>query len=420
MRCQTKRSVRPRSKTYISVVGLVILATLMFGQTPFAQAASTWGLVLPLHLATTIVPGQITSINAISCSSVGNCSAGGTYSTKSGEQAFVVNERQGAWGNAAPIPSVSALDVGGSAALTSMSCGSVGDCSAVGTYLDSSYDQQTFVVNETDGTWSTAIELPGLAALGQVGSSTVSNIWCGAAGNCAVGFSMSASSGGSVVGVANEASGTWSSAMPLPGSASLFEGSGTNSYDISCSSAGNCGVSGTYDGASGSQGFVDNEIDGIWGMVAAVPGLSQLDILSKANFDSISCSAPGDCSAGGSYAASESASGSTYYPEAFIVSEMNGVWGNAIEVPGTAALNVGGDATVSSISCGSPGNCVAVGTANSGKQLHATFGKGLAVSFSSTESDGLWKKAIELFSGTTTALLSARLRETAKPQRQLG
>ena len=36
-------------------------------------------------------------------------------------------------------------------------------------------------------------------------------------------------------------------------------------------------------------------------------------------------------------------------------------WGAAREMPGTAALNQGGDAQVNSVSCGSPGNCSAGG-----------------------------------------------------------
>ena len=44
-----------------------------------------------------------------------------------------------------------------------------------------------------------------------------------------------------------------------------------------------------------------------------------------------------------------------------MASERNGRWGTAIEVPGTAALNAGGDAEVTSVSCASAGNCAAGG-----------------------------------------------------------
>ena len=45
-----------------------------------------------------------------------------------------------------------------------------------------------------------------------------------------------------------------------------------------------------------------------------------------------------------------------------MVSKANGTWGQAIEIPGLAALNVRGDAAVRSVSCGAAGNCAAGGT----------------------------------------------------------
>jgi len=44
-----------------------------------------------------------------------------------------------------------------------------------------------------------------------------------------------------------------------------------------------------------------------------------------------------------------------------VVSEVNGTWGTAIEVPGTPALNTGGIADTLSVSCASAGNCSAGG-----------------------------------------------------------
>ncbi len=42
--------------------------------------------------------------------------------------------------------------------------------------------------------------------------------------------------------------------------------------------------------------------------------------------------------------------------QAFVVSEANGVWRGAEEVPGTAALNTNGTVPVNSASCASAGN----------------------------------------------------------------
>ena len=44
-----------------------------------------------------------------------------------------------------------------------------------------------------------------------------------------------------------------------------------------------------------------------------------------------------------------------------MVSETNGSWGDAVEVPGTAALNSGGNASVDSVSCAAAGACAAGG-----------------------------------------------------------
>src|SRR5215471_9938556 len=63
------------------------------------------------------------------------------------------------------------------------------------------------------------------------------------------------------------------------------------------------------------------------------------------------------------------------------------VWGNAQEVPGTAALNTGGDANIASVSCASAGNCSAAGdyADSSGQQV-----------FVVSQTGGTWRTAIEV------------------------
>ena len=48
--------------------------------------------------------------------------------------------------------------------------------------------------------------------------------------------------------------------------------------------------------------------------------------------------------------------------QAFVARERKGRWGKAAEVPGTAALNQGGNAQVGRVSCARTSVCVAVGT----------------------------------------------------------
>ena len=69
----------------------------------------------------------------------------------------------------------------------------------------------------------------------------------------------------------------------------------------------------------------------------------------------MSCASAGNCSAGGNYL------DQLGRYQAFVLTEVSGTWHASLEVPGTAALNRGGDAQVSTISCASPGRCSAGG-----------------------------------------------------------
>src|SRR5262249_27431619 len=79
----------------------------------------------------------------------GNCAAGGGYATSPGHgQAFVVNQTNGAWGTAQNVPGLAALNQGRSAEIYTVSCASAGNCSAGGFYHDASGRAQGFVVSE--------------------------------------------------------------------------------------------------------------------------------------------------------------------------------------------------------------------------------------------------------------------------------
>jgi hypothetical protein len=147
----------------------------------------------------------------------------------------------------------------------------------------------------------------------------------------------------------------WGDAIEVPGSAALNTGGVAEVTSVSCPSAGNCAAGGQYHLSSGYQAFVADEVNGTWGDAIEVPGTAALNAGVVAGVTSVSCPSAGNCAAGGQYTDS---SGSR---QAFVVSEVNGTWGDAIEVPGSGALNTGNTAEVTSVSCGSAGNCAAGG-----------------------------------------------------------
>ena len=106
---------------------------------------------------------------------------------------------------------------------------------------------------------------------------------------------------------------------------------------------------------------------GSWGRARKVPGLAALNTRGDAVLYEVSCGAAGSCSAGGFY------TDGSGHGQAFVVSQHNGTWNHAEEVPGTAALNAGGDTVTSSVSCASAGNRSAVGSYKDRSGHHQAF-----------------------------------------------
>jgi hypothetical protein len=173
------------------------------------------------------------------------------------------------------------------------------------------------------------------------------------AGTVASGTLTAAAAGGAAR--AGAAAGSWGRAIGVPGLAALNTGGTAGVRSVSCASAGNCAAGGRYrDRHRRDHGFVAVEKNGVWGKAIEVPGLAALNTGRGAEVTSVSCASAGNCAAGGGYSAGTNGQG-------FVAVERNGRWGKAIEVPGLAALNTGGLAQVSSVSCAPAGGCAAGG-----------------------------------------------------------
>jgi len=299
---------------------------------------------------------------------VGNCTAGGRYIDSSDRQAFVVSQVNSVWGAAKEVPGTAALNQGGSAGITSVSCAAAGNCTTGGFYLDSSARSQAFVVSQVNGAWQAAKEVPGTAALNQGGNARVDAVSCASAGSCTAGGFYEDSSQRMQAFVVSLANGAWSAAKEVPGTAALNQGEGATTTSVSCGSAGNCTAGGSYtDSSHHVQAFVVSQINGAWHAAKEVPGTAALNQGGNAGISSVSCATAADCSAGGSYLDSSD------HRQTFVVNQVNGAWGAAKEVPGTAALNQGGDAGISSLSCATAGKCSAGGSYTDSSQHIQVF-----------------------------------------------
>jgi len=265
------------------------------------------------------------------------------------------------------IPGIAALNTGSSSpSVFSVSCASAGNCGADGQYAVGTNQYEAFVVNEVGGTWGRAVEIPGIAALNTGRDAVAFSVSCASAGNCSAGGEYSVGTNQNEAFVVNEVGGTWGRAIEIPGIAALNTGKDANVDSVSCASAGNCSAGGEYAiRKSGQEAFVVNEVGGKWGRAIEVPGTAALNRGEFASVDSVSCASAGNCSAGGN-----ESNKTGFLARAFVVNEVGGKWGRAIEIPGIATLAAGGSTVMSSVSCVSSVRCIFVG--DYGVNLFAT------------------------------------------------
>jgi hypothetical protein len=311
------------------------------------------------------ISGQATAVLAISCPpQADDCAAAGVskFCPVSGDAgAFVVSERRGAWGRAQPV-------AGSTEPVTTMSCPAAGSCLAGGAgylsgsgYLTGPFGT-AFLVAEHRGRWGPARPVRGLDLLTS-GKSAVDSVSCVKAGACAAGGSFIDRSGRAQVFVADERGGVWSRARPIPGLAAINKGGRAGLTQVSCSAPGACAAGGWYlnlPGRERRQAWLATEVRGRWGIAEKVPGTAALNTGGDAAVTSVSCSAAA-CVAGGWYASRRPQAHS-----AFLVVERRGSWRTATQVPGMAALNSGSDAIVTAVSCSPTGWCAAVGDYSAG------------------------------------------------------
>ena len=141
-------------------------------------------VVLP---ANAVASDQNAQLHSVACPSAGNCSAVGTYSAKASPrpatEGLVVNEVAGVWQRASEVRLPASTNVNPFVLLNQVACGAPGSCSAVGSYVNNSGDQ-ALLLTETSGTWGPGVEGSMPAGANTVPEVQMASVSCASAGNC--------------------------------------------------------------------------------------------------------------------------------------------------------------------------------------------------------------------------------------------
>jgi uncharacterized protein (DUF2147 family) len=316
-------------------------------------------------MSLTVPPGAAldpgVTIYGLSCGTLGNCAAVGSYEDASGNiEAFIANEVNAKWSSAKEVTlPTGALGVGQNALVRSIDCTSAGNCSAVGNYQDNNSltpRSQSFVADEVNGTWHHSIEVTTAAAANFDPFITLNQISCASSTNCVAVGSFIDSNDVTQGLIVNEIKGAWSKgvALSLPSSASAYAGASLSEVD--CVRDSNCTVVGTFSTTSGAvQGLSAHGAHGAWSRAKelTMPGNANTNPhVFLYGYDGISCATATSCSIGGQY---QDSAGND---QGFLENEVAGRWTSAVTLslpPG--ATEAGANGGVIAVTCPSSNNC---------------------------------------------------------------
>ena len=318
-------------------------------------------------------------LSGVSCPSASQCVAVGSYDVVGqGGVGLLLTGTDGSWAaSQAPLPA-NAASGAANGVLEGVSCPSVSQCVAVGTYSDTAGVEQGLVVTGSGGSW-TAEEAP-LPANAGVRSGMYEGqlfaVSCPSVSQCVAVGEYSDSQGNWQALMLTLSKGSWTAAeAPLPDNAM----GGGWLTGVSCPSAAQCVAVGDYGaGGAGVVGMLLTSTDGSW--TAAQAPLPANNAEAGNTVSAVSCPSVSQCVAVGHYGPS------TNGQMGLLLTDSGGSW-TAAEAPLAANGANGGEGEVPSVSCGSVSQCVAVGAYydNSGSD----YEQGLLL----TDSVGSWSAA---------------------------
>jgi len=243
--------------------------------------------------------GGTASVASVSCTSATSCVAGGQYEDSYGNyQAFVSVLSGTTWTD---TEVAGALNTGGAASVGSVSCTSATSCVAGGQYVDSNGNYQAFVSVFNGTTW-TDTEVAG--ALNTGGVATVTSVSCTSATSCVAGGQYEDSDGyyqfQAFVSVFNGT--TWTD-TEVAGALNA-SGNAASVNSVSCTSATSCVAGGNYEDSNHKTLAFVSVLSGTTWTDTEVAGA--LNTGGNAAVNSVSCTSATSCVAGGSYTDSNS------------------------------------------------------------------------------------------------------------------
>jgi hypothetical protein len=325
------------------------------------QSHGRWSRGIKLLLPPNAAQQPYSQVNGVACVSAGNCVAVGDYEYgRSGSlQAFIATESHGRWARAyAPrLPASSSAP--GSAQLGAVACTHSGFCEAVGSYLDSSGNEQAMALAKpAGGGWHQATEVASPFSAAANPDAFMTGIACTGAGSCVAVGSYSVSAARYAAMGAIESRGTWRRATGIAAPRNAIASTFTAISSISCLATGACLGVGEYAvSATQSRAMSVTESKGRFGRATEITAIPRGASLHPSTYLlGVSCTSTSTCLVVGG------GRNETGHSVAMYMIRSHGHW-RATFLPSPARAGTGTHAlsALYSVSCTGRDECTAVG-----------------------------------------------------------
>jgi hypothetical protein len=342
--------------------GFTLLGTVLvgLGLSP-ALAATTWTpseAPLPANAATTTTPTSF-ELNALTCPTADWCVAVGTYlDTEGNQESFIDTLAGGVWTpSEAPLPTASV-----SSGLEAVTCFAAGSCLAVGGYSGAvADDSEPLVETLSNEVWmASEAPVPSYPPVqGQFGAGGYfTSMSCPNLGSCVALGQYDVENDEldpTQLFIDTLAAGTWTTTQaPLP------PGAATYPYDewdgLSCPAVGSCvAVATLIDTDSIADGLIETLSEGSWTATQAPLPAGAGVTTPYARLGAIACPAVGSCVAVGGYTDTDG----NY--QGLVEALSGGAWAaTEAAAPANAATGYQ-NAGLEAVACPAAGSCMAVG-----------------------------------------------------------
>jgi len=303
-------------------------------------------------------------LNAVACSSAGDCWAVGRYGNASGVQQTLVEHDSGSGWTLVSSPSTDATQDN---ILSGVTCVSPTNCWVVGSYLNAGY--KTLIEHYDGNAWS----IVGSPNQASATMNVLTGVACVSAIDCSAAGYWNANGGNDSTLILHWDGSAWSiTPSPNPPSSTSFLNA------VACSTSGGCSAVGYYYDGTALHSLIEERAAASWTIVSSPNSAADQDNL----LNGVSCAGAGECWAVGDYY-----NGSVYRT---LTEHHTSTGWHVVGSPNTASSDSN---VLNAVACVTDVDCVAVGTRTTSNSVdltlalqHTSTGWGVVGSESTTSS----------------------------------